>query len=278
MPPEGTTCPLSDAQIHQLLTEREDLRRQRDYAGADTKREQLRAYGLQLDDRTKIWKTTDGRSGMIGQATSIAASATQAISDAEINQMIEAREEARRAKDYPTSDRMREEMRAKGISIDDKTKTWRCVDGRRGTIMGPSGQPAPAGHFVGSSQFRSAPPPGQPLSDYDISRMIDEREEARRVRDYQRADLLRDEFRARGVQVDDRAKSWSTSDGRRGVIGGGSAGYGSYRTAQQHYGQQHYGQPQYGQPQYGQPQYGQPQYGQPQYGQPQYGEQQHDRR
>eukprot|EP00965_Chrysotila_dentata_P019785 656340-Pleurochrysis_carterae.AAC.1 len=45
------------------------------------------------------------------------------------------------------------------------------------------------------------------------------------MRNFDEADRIRDELRAKGVSVDDRARTWSTSDGRSGALvsGGGFA-------------------------------------------------------
>uniref|UniRef100_A0A7S4EUU4 RRM domain-containing protein n=1 Tax=Chrysotila carterae TaxID=13221 RepID=A0A7S4EUU4_CHRCT len=53
----------------------------------------------------------------------------------------------------------------------------------------------------------------------------DQRNNAKNMRNFDEADRIRDELRAKGVSVDDRARTWSTSDGRSGALvsGGGFA-------------------------------------------------------
>ena len=55
-------------------------------------------------------------------------------SDGELSDLIDRREAARRARDYETSDRIREDLRARGVRLDDRTKSWEANDGRRGTF------------------------------------------------------------------------------------------------------------------------------------------------
>ena len=54
---------LADAEIVALVTQRESARRQRDYGAADALRERLRAGGVSLLDKEKLWSTLDGRRG-----------------------------------------------------------------------------------------------------------------------------------------------------------------------------------------------------------------------
>ncbi|KAK3250563.1 hypothetical protein CYMTET_40061 [Cymbomonas tetramitiformis] len=64
------------------------------------------------------------------------------------------------------------------------------------------------------------------LPDDQIQQLLEQREQARRGRDFAEADRLRDELRSGGVNLDDRTRSWSTRDGRGGQIGGGYGGGG----------------------------------------------------
>ena len=69
---------------------------------------------------------------------------------------------------------------------------------------------------------------GGGLSESDIERLLQDREDARRGRDYDSADRIRDELRAGGVNIDDKESTWRTNDGRSGTYGkgGGGGGYG----------------------------------------------------
>jgi cysteinyl-tRNA synthetase len=56
--PHGTETGLSDEEIQRLVDERAALRRSRDFAGADTRRAQLEAHGIMLEDRPSgtLWR------------------------------------------------------------------------------------------------------------------------------------------------------------------------------------------------------------------------------
>jgi len=67
--------------------------------------------------------------------------------------------------------------------------------------------------------------PSCSLSERDILVLIEARNNAKNTRDFDEADRLRGELVSNGVNVDDRARTWSTSDGRSGKMpeGGGFA-------------------------------------------------------
>lgn len=66
--------------------------------------------------------------------------------------------------------------------------------------------------------------PGR-LSEEEILGIIEARHNAKMTRNFEEADRIRDELRNAGVSVDDKARTWTASDGRSGVIpsGGGFA-------------------------------------------------------
>jgi len=70
--------------------------------------------------RVNIWRWKASRSAL--------------MSEAEIQGIVDERDESRRHLDYATSDRLREELRAAGIHVDEKEFTWSTDDGRSGTF------------------------------------------------------------------------------------------------------------------------------------------------
>lgn len=88
-----------------------------------------------------------------------------------------------------------------GVELFDKEKEWRCRDGRRGMLF-------------------TAGPSECVLSDYEIQDRIAQREDARKSKDWGRADSLRDELRRNGVELDDKDMVWRTSSGRSGTYSG----------------------------------------------------------
>lgn len=54
------------------------------------------------------------------------------LTNEQINERLLAREQARVAKQFHAADAIREELRAHGVLIDDRTRSWRASDGRTG--------------------------------------------------------------------------------------------------------------------------------------------------
>eukprot|EP00441_Pelagodinium_beii_P041533 CAMPEP_0197645014 /NCGR_PEP_ID=MMETSP1338-20131121/17806_1 /TAXON_ID=43686 ORGANISM="Pelagodinium beii, Strain RCC1491" /NCGR_SAMPLE_ID=MMETSP1338 /ASSEMBLY_ACC=CAM_ASM_000754 /LENGTH=397 /DNA_ID=CAMNT_0043218505 /DNA_START=60 /DNA_END=1250 /DNA_ORIENTATION=+ len=142
------------AQIKELVQQREHARANKDFAESDRIREQLKAMGVELLDKEKLWKcSSHGLQGII-----MGYSKHSGPTDMEVRTLIIEREKARQASNYELSDIIREELKAAGVTLSDKTKTWSSSDGRSGTvpswaeIMGdvqphpPVMMPAPAAH------------------------------------------------------------------------------------------------------------------------------------
>ena len=105
-------------------------------------------------------------------AAAPAADAQGVITNEEIADLLNRREQARRAHDFMTADQLREQLRSRGISIDDRTKMWNAEDGRKG--------------MIGASA-----PVTDGIQDDELNKLLDEREAARRQKDYGEADRVR---------------------------------------------------------------------------------------
>jgi len=117
-------------------------------------------------------------------------------SDAEIEALVQRREEMRAQKQFSEADDMRDMLKKEhGVHIFDDQRLWRHDDGRVGVIV------------------RDA---GQPLLDNQIWAMLDSRAEARKAKDWGRGDSIRDKLTSLGVVVDDKSRMWRTQDGRSG--------------------------------------------------------------
>merc|ERR1719277_1571664 len=118
---------------------------------------------------------------------------------AQINQLIQAREQARCSKDFAQADQIREQLTQMGVEIWDKEKTWKQPStGLSGIVIGFFGDRAP--------------------SDIEINALIIQREKARLRKDFATSDMIRDELKARGVELFDKDLEWKSNDGRRGKI------------------------------------------------------------
>ena len=92
-----------------------------------------------------------------------------------------------------------------------------------GRLMGPGagGGPGLQGLGQGPASPMSSRDPqaaGGLLSNEAIHRLIEEREQARRAKDWATADKIRAGMRERGVEIFDKSGQWRTSDGRSGTV------------------------------------------------------------
>ena len=237
----SAACTLSDSEIIGKINEREEARRIKDFAASDLKREELRAAGVDVFDKDRCWKTNDGRQGMIGVSVEAhLAGSTQAMSEADIDARLQQREQARAQKDWATADRLREELRARGIEIFDQTSMWKASDGRVGMLPPQPGQvggqaamasmmnPALTAAAFANSALGLVAAAGAgrgALTDAAIFALIEEREQARKSKNWAVADKIRDGLRARGVEVYDKTGQWRATDGREGsIVGAGKGG------------------------------------------------------
>ena len=88
-----------------------------------------------------------GRRGVIVSPDATAAPC--ALSTADITAVLARREEVRARRDFAASDAMREELRAGGVELQDKERSWHANDGRRGSYPAPPGGVGIGGGGVG---------------------------------------------------------------------------------------------------------------------------------
>eukprot|EP00941_MAST-03F_sp_MAST-3F-sp1_P005358 g5358.t1 len=206
-PSSSTTSPVIPAQykrkdmedviitmkeIVESLRIREVARKDKDYLAADIIRDNLRMHGIEIFDRDREWRCVDGRRGIIG--TYCVLSPPNDV----IIKKVKKREEARTVKDYATSDRLREELRRVGVELFDKARLWKTTDGRSGPLLFDAQEDGIA----------------------YIERMIEMRDYARKNRDFQKSDQIRETLRKIGVEVFDRDNFWRSKFGHCGLIGG----------------------------------------------------------
>lgn len=134
----------SDAEAHikYLVQQREKARAAKNFAESDNLREELKALGVELLDKDKIWKSKSGLQGII-----VGYRGTAGPSDIEITTLIQQRERARQSSDFELADMIRAELKDFGVEINDRDKVWRCTDGRSGPVPAwsdaPGVQPLP---------------------------------------------------------------------------------------------------------------------------------------
>lgn len=189
-------CSLSDYEITALVASREDARTTKDFSRADNVRDDLRRSGVELDDKTRTWRTGNGRSGSYnGQTTTM-------LTESEIRSLVADRERARANQDFSSADDIRSRLSSLGVELFDNQRIWRSNDGRQGVIV------------TGGVEVSRCS-----LKDSDICARVQAREDARHQKDFSRADTLRDELRRMGVELIDADHRWQTMDGRSGQYG-----------------------------------------------------------
>ena len=168
----GDTAPVDEQRIDAILTQRNDAKRARDFETADRLRDQLQAeFNIRVDDKTREWRVMGPGAGMFGLAASHApvsggygaapgmgggmgnvghdytrTPGDNAPVDVEkVNQILAQRLDAKRARDFTTSDALRDQLRNEmGIEVMDREKQW-CVRGGGG-VMGGGGGGGMMGH------------------------------------------------------------------------------------------------------------------------------------
>ena len=70
----------------------------RDWAAADQMRETLRSQGVEVLDKERLWKTADGRIGLLGGQ----------LAEPEIRMLVQMREQERQSRNFEAADRLRQ--------------------------------------------------------------------------------------------------------------------------------------------------------------------------
>jgi len=115
--------------IKNLVQQREQARARKDFARSDELRNQLKAMGVEIYDKEKMWKASNGASGVV-----LGYRGMGGPTDLEITTLVVQRERARQNKDFALSDVIRTELKAVGVEIYDKEKIWKASDGRQGPV------------------------------------------------------------------------------------------------------------------------------------------------
>jgi len=276
--------------VKELVLQREQARSNKDFTRSDEIRDELKALGVEVYDKEKMWRAKCGTSGCI-----LGFRGASGPTDLEITTLVVQREKARQSGDWASSDMIRDELRAVGVEIYDKDKIWKASDGRQaavpswqqiqsgGAVIGPvskagagggltqqqlqallaplnsgegggvqsqvlaaaimaaqnpataartlqllqngggmgsalSGEPSPevseAMQFVEDIQAT-----GRTATDAEINWLVGIREKARQAKDFSSADEMRTALSATlGVTLLEKEKKWETNDGRHGSI------------------------------------------------------------
>ena len=213
--------------MERLLRERASARSAGDFATADAAlSEILRDHGVIVYDAARTWragtkKEVRKRMGATRDLSrhrdEYAAAAeggprTSSLSEEEIRSAIGARRRAQLGRDFVRADRIRSELRAAGVYLEDGRKEWRA-DGipfvQRVAQRGPVGSAARAGARPPLPIVRSAHSSAA-SDERDVADLLAQRAVCRAAGDYGRSDEIRDRlYEKYDVRIDDGLGEWS---------------------------------------------------------------------
>jgi cysteinyl-tRNA synthetase len=152
----------------------------------------------------------------------------------EIVRLVATREQARLQKDWSLADTLRTQLSTMGVTLFDKTASWRSACGKSGRI--PTFAELDGGNLetviaqqameIQSQQVSNALLSGMdPMmtnfssdAETQIKALVQQREQARANKDFARSDEIREELKTLGVEVFDKEKMWRSASGASGVI------------------------------------------------------------
>ena len=189
-------CTLSDKELANMLREREVARKEKNFAVSDSLRKQLRAAGVQIDDKKRSWAAADGRCGTIGiREGAVVGDGT--LGSAALKDLLRKREAARANKEWTVADELRIAARANGVDLQDKLGIWKSLDGRAGALS-----------------------TSKPLSEAGTNRLIELRRAQLLIGRFDNAASIRAEMESAGAAIDDADEhAWRSNHGTSGVAG-----------------------------------------------------------
>ena len=144
--------------------------------------------------------------------------ALMAAADDDLQRMVDQRNDARYRRDYDGADAIREELRTiYRVEIYDKLGEWVAADGRWGLSNRKRGAGATEDGIPVMAKIQGDAKPCT-LTYEQVMDMVVKRTTARRTRQFQVADDIRDELARVGVELFDKVNEWRTYDGQmRGI-------------------------------------------------------------
>ena len=212
---------VDEGRVLALLSERSELRRERDYAGADAIREELRSMGVEVYDREMMWRVerperrrrrSVSRVGWDDDGRFVRDPDDDAEVNAELVQsLIAERAELRAAREYQEADKIRERLRELNVYVSDRERWWRVDAAALTRRSRQRPDELPNGHDYERVDGDEAELSEEQLQ--EIHAILSERLTAKLERNFERADELLEKLGAIGVQVNDGRKAWRADGG-----------------------------------------------------------------
>ncbi|CAJ1934864.1 unnamed protein product [Cylindrotheca closterium] len=185
-------CPPTenDAQIAQMLEERDAARSDRDFDTADNIKEELKMMDVYIDDRKKQWSIGGAEAKKSDSYHRRGGGSLTESEEAEITNLLAKRFVNKKNRQFKSADAIRDQLKEQyNVQIDDRNFEWHVVTD--GFTMSPSSAPV-------SEETQEI-----------IDGLVAERALAKLNKDYDTADSIRDLLMSEhNVSVDDRVKEW----------------------------------------------------------------------
>ena len=199
---------VTEKEIHALIAERLSCKLARDFRRADDIQAQLFEMDVLVNDSQKLWRA-DGKSfgsnfvpkQYTESEFSEGVSSTKMAE--EIEKLISQRSMAKAERLYKRADNLRDElMSVYNVAVDDKLLEWSVGGDFGSTTVDRDSKFKP----YSCARWSKVPEDAD-----EIQRLVEQRDEARVKRQFETADEIREELRARDIVVDDRKREWYDS-------------------------------------------------------------------
>ena len=220
---------LSEDEIHAMIAERLQAKLGRDFQTADRIQYELLNSGVYVHDGMKEWRADGvpfgdfaGQGGRPGRTQGSISDRNrpynkseyslevEGTTDEDIRALVEERSKYKSFRDYLNADRIRDDlMELHNVFIDDRLREW-SVGGNFGEEYNQQREMSRAMKSRGYVKSDSSPDLPSPADEEYVQGKIDERQEAKNVRDYDTADAIRDELLDEfDVVIHDKLRKWS---------------------------------------------------------------------
>eukprot|EP01047_Picozoa_sp_COSAG01_P087838 COSAG01_NODE_20392_length_956_cov_1.645274_1_plen_267_part_10 len=211
-----TLTPEQHATVDRLLLERVDAKRARQWDVCDLLRDQLRECGVVCDDRTLTYRLLPPRKtpeqlhferfGPTGHDYRRDDDGQTVVDEAVVNQLLAQRLRAKMAREYDAADQAKQQLSELGVRVFDQAKTWSAgaVHSGAAAARGGAGPVTEHGYTLTDTNGVTLTPEQHAT----VDRLLLERVNAKRARQWDVCDLLRNQLRECGVACDDRALTY----------------------------------------------------------------------
>ena len=199
---------LTEKEIHALIAERLSCKLARDFRRADDIQAQLFEMDVLVNDSKKLWRA-DGKSfgsNFIPKQyaeSEFSEGVSSSKTAEEIEKLVAQRSMAKAERLYKRADDLRDElMSVYNVAVDDKLLEWSVGGDFGATTVDRDSKFKP----YSCARWSKVPDDAD-----EIQRLVEQRDEARVKRQFDTADEIREELRARDIVVDDRKREWYDS-------------------------------------------------------------------